>query len=376
MSVLLSGSPFFPNKHPLLCQACVQGSSELVQLLLSEGCDPNVKDIVHFLPIERSSFLANLSPVHHAARSCDLLTIFKGRGVKLDNADAHGKTPLFYAVDFKSLESVQFLLQNGASAKTTCRDGRTPLHAAAERGCLEIVKILCDAGASVNQSNWQKTSPLHLAASYGRLDIVEELLSRGASIDFQDNAGYTALHQAASKNRPEIVKFLIDKNSNHLIVNNDGLKAFEIAPDPLKYELTEFVIRSLLARAQDSGQPLLTPDTCVFCQAVAPVVVYHPCGEIKLCDVCYMAHKAILRTCPLCTKSLKRVAVLNPVKEPEPIEEDPPEEEEKHELPSAPKKDEEEEEEEDKKEADDGSKDDREEADTESVATYDTSGST
>jgi hypothetical protein len=233
--------------------------------------------------------------------------------------------------------------------------------------------LLINSGADVNVTNWKKVSPLHLAAAYGRLEIVAELLGRGAQIDFQDDAGYTALHHAAWNNEKAIVELLIGRGANHLILNNDGLKAFEIAPDPLKFELTECIIAKLIAG--EVGEPRLTPGMCVFCQAEPPVVAFRPCPHIELCDKCYIAHKSVLRMCPLCKKFLKRVTVLNPVKEPEPIEEDPPEEEEKPEPPAPPPKEEEEEEAQEKPESA-REKEEQEEADAESVATYETSGST
>jgi hypothetical protein len=67
--------------------------------------------------------------------------------------------------------------------------------------------------------------------------------------------------------------------------------------------------------------------------------------HIKLCD---LAHKSVLRICPLRRTFLKRVTVLNPVKEPERIE----------------------------KEKEKSEREEREEAGAESVATYETSGST
>lgn len=242
---------------------------------------------------------------------------------------------------------MKLLLSKGAKAAVTCLDGRTPLHGAAERGGLEIVQALIHAGCDVNQANWCKTSPLHLAAEYGRLDVVEELVNDGATIDFVDSKGNTALHVAAKCNNRDIVQYLISMKANHLILNNDGLKAYEIAPEPLKTELTEFVIEKLMFRTRDADdEPLLTKGMCVFCQAEQPVIAFRPCPHIQLCDKCYINHKSMMLSCPICKKNLKRVAALNPPKEPEPIEEDPPEEEEKPEPPKTEEEEKNEEEEE------------------------------
>jgi ankyrin repeat protein len=237
-----------------------------------------------------------------------------------------------------------------------------------------VGKLLISAGAYPNTATGKKANLLDLAARYGRIEVVEVLMNRGAEIDFQDDAGYTPLHHAAWNNEKAIVELLIGRNANHLILNNEELKAFEIAPDPLKYELIECVITQLLSPTRSTGDPRLTPGMCVFCQAEPPVVAFRPCPHVELCDKCYVAHKAVLRSCPICKKFLKRVTVLNPVPEPEPIEEDPPEEEEKPEPPPPPPPPEEEEE--DTGSQAESHKEEPEEADAESVATYATSGST
>ena len=203
---------------------------------------------------------------------------------------------------------------------------------------------MINAGADVAQANWSKKTPLHLAASYGRLDVVDILVTHGAPIDIQDSKGYTPLHYAAENNRREIVEYLIINKANHLILNNDGLKAYEVAPEPLKSELTEFVISKLMSRARslETDEPLLTPGKCVFCQAAVPVLGFKPCPHIQLCDNCYINHKYVLKTCPICKKNLKWVEFLNPPPDPDPIEEEP-EEEDKPEPPPQPPAEEEEE---------------------------------
>lgn len=221
----------------------------------------------------------------------------------------HKKTPIFYAVEANSVESVKLLLSKGASVEISCLDKRTPLHDAAERSSNEIVESIIKAGADVNAVNWQQRSPLHLAAAYGRIESVEALVDAGADINAQDDNGFTPLHHAAKNNHEEIVQYLISSGCDHQILNNDGLKAQEIAPEPLKSHITDFMVDCLMTSKRGGEEPLLTPGLCIMCQQNAPVFTFGPCTHVQICDTCYLKNKEILKKCPICGKNLKRVMV-------------------------------------------------------------------
>lgn len=64
-------------------------------------------------------------------------------------------------------------------------DGESPLHYAARKGDLETVQALVEAGASIDIEDNSSTTPLFLAETQGKRDVKDYLLSRGARATWQ-----------------------------------------------------------------------------------------------------------------------------------------------------------------------------------------------
>jgi ankyrin repeat protein len=123
------------------------------------------------------------------------------------------------------LETVEFLLKNGANPNQPDYSGKAPLEwVIGSRGNDEtaeqqakILKALIESGADPNRkdSDHYGYTPLINAASLGELEIVKILLAAGANINATNNEGMTALHFAENA---EIAQFLIkagaDRNAH------------------------------------------------------------------------------------------------------------------------------------------------------------------
>ena len=65
--------------------------------------------------------------------------------------DNDKNSPLFYAIDLKDLELVQFLVEKcGADINHREIQSRTPLYYACSVNSIEIARYLMDAGAEIN----------------------------------------------------------------------------------------------------------------------------------------------------------------------------------------------------------------------------------
>lgn len=164
-----------------------------------------------------------------------------------------GNTPLHYAVDGRSVATVQILLAAGADANATNGSGVTPLHkAVAVPGLEEVVEALLKGGADPNKKTsigtvsavralsnlkvsrnmWQNPSdagvsqsPLHIATNAKDGErIVEILLKQGrADPNCRDSAGRTALHIAVARSNAEaITQLLVDSDSDVNAQDVDG----------------------------------------------------------------------------------------------------------------------------------------------------------
>ncbi|KAK8024263.1 hypothetical protein PG993_012329 [Apiospora rasikravindrae] len=71
----------------------------------------------------------------------------KTAGVKLDQPDGSGRTPLSYAAENGYVDIVGHLLEHGVNPESDA-DGLTPLHYAASAGQIEVSKLLLEAGVN------------------------------------------------------------------------------------------------------------------------------------------------------------------------------------------------------------------------------------
>ena len=137
---------------------CALQYTDIVELLLKRGADPNIKNI------------CGESALHIASRKglkdvCDLL--------------------LHYGADINMKENLP-------------RCERTPLIEATENEHMEVVKLLCDRGADVNLCDCKGWSALFYACCdiLSNKELAEFLLARGGNPHLSDKREYTMLMAA------------------------------------------------------------------------------------------------------------------------------------------------------------------------------------
>jgi ankyrin repeat protein len=212
-------------------------SLECVQLLLDRGATVNVLDSL------------GLTPLHEAARAGHLpvvaLLLANGADPNLrelvsseDTVDVDytapiGLTPLhlaaFSAHSRSGIELVQRLLEAGASAELPDDLGNTALHAAVSKKRLDdqnktesieslnyqeavvdfVVKAILDKGVSINAAIISGATALHLAASNGWGSAVMTLLEAGADPRIADKNGLLPEHYAAKSLERELETMLV-----------------------------------------------------------------------------------------------------------------------------------------------------------------------
>ena len=80
-----------------------------------------------------------------------------------------------HALIFNNLESVEFLLENGADVNSTDYEYQTPLMYAVQKNNAEIIKLLISKGADINFKDARNRTALDIAKSKGYDDIAEIL---------------------------------------------------------------------------------------------------------------------------------------------------------------------------------------------------------
>ena len=111
-------------------------------------------------------------------------------------------------------DTVRFLLQEGVKVNQADNEGRSPLWAASFSGHISTARILLDNGAEVDQRDNNGATPLFVASYEGKLDIVKLLVERGAGIDHRRHAaGQSVLGIALEKGQSETAEFLKKKGA-------------------------------------------------------------------------------------------------------------------------------------------------------------------
>uniref|UniRef100_A0ACB8FK11 Uncharacterized protein n=1 Tax=Sphaerodactylus townsendi TaxID=933632 RepID=A0ACB8FK11_9SAUR len=110
--------------------------------------------------------------------------------------DARGRSPLFWATEYRHESLVELLLAHGADPAVQDKKGNLCLHWAASVGCAPITRMLLAAGSNPNMPNYQGDSPLHVAAQERRYECLTLLLAHGAKVCLKNKAGRMPLHCA------------------------------------------------------------------------------------------------------------------------------------------------------------------------------------
>lgn len=139
-----------------LHDAAGKGLADLVRLLLEHGADVYAADDIGMIPLDiavankQSAVFSLLNPLHNAIIAADLLKvreIIDARPHLLNLRDENGRTPLFMAVAHQKVQTVAYLLEQGADVGIGDNRGVSPCSGARLSGNREIREMLARYGA-------------------------------------------------------------------------------------------------------------------------------------------------------------------------------------------------------------------------------------
>jgi ankyrin len=213
--------------------------TDLVDVLLENGADPNAVDVNGYTPLHRvvrdsdygidvmrkddilvivKSLLKhganpNARLVQDKKKAADEIKygnvqVYEKRtAVTVTEIELQGATPLFLAAEVNNLDVIKALVDAEADPLLATERGTTPLMMAVGAGtdvqrarapeeratAVQTARYLVEHGADVNQAGQYGWTALHAAAYQGLNDVIEYLVSKGAKIDQMDEFGQTPL---------------------------------------------------------------------------------------------------------------------------------------------------------------------------------------
>ncbi|HBL98312.1 TPA: hypothetical protein DDZ86_01565 [Candidatus Dependentiae bacterium] len=200
---------------PLHCAVGVE-KVEIIKVLVQRKAKMEAKGVEGKTPLLQAAFFGY-------EEGCRFLI---EQGARVDACDDHKRTLLHYAAmggNEKIIALAWSKMKSGIDVRDDCL--RTPLHLAGLCGKLESIEFLLTQGANIEAWDSEGCTPLYLAVQGNRIEAVHMLLKKGAFVDVKNNGLWTPLHCAASSNFVDVVKLLIKQGAK---VNTKSI--FGVAP--------------------------------------------------------------------------------------------------------------------------------------------------
>lgn len=216
--------------YPLHCAASEE-NWELVRKFVEHGANVNAID-------SGSNLVLHYAVTNHKMLKY-LVEQISDANVSIDFENFDGHTALFKAARIGKLDSVKYLVQNGADVNKIDDDNLSIIQRAAGFQHWDVVKYLILKGANVNFCNINCRSVLHLALStYNNVDIVAWLLNHNANPNLLDRDGFTILHhcaRAAFSKDLEVAKLLLESGADVTATDRDGNTVLHLAVKNAKF---------------------------------------------------------------------------------------------------------------------------------------------
>jgi len=159
------------GKHSSIYEAAKGGDLEGLKEFLAAGVDPD----------EKTGFTVGQTPLYVAStKEVVELLIANGADVNI-KLNLHG-TPLDYTIRSKRTEIADVLRKHGGKTSDWFKAGES-IHSAARAGHIEAVKQHLAKGTDVNAKKGNGWTPLCEAAKEGHKEIAELLIKEGADVN-------------------------------------------------------------------------------------------------------------------------------------------------------------------------------------------------
>ena len=229
---------------------CIQGTPSPI---VDTGADDKELNITPKVYVHDNHHLHSRETALHAAVRREHPSVIKVLLSEDRNAincrNSAGRFPQHEAVYLNKYNSLEAMLQSGASASIQCLSrtssamqqsqtalpgtlqqggcpcGFSPLHLAGKYGYQSVVDLLLKYGADPNMGDCNGSTPLHIASCHGMSAIISLLVDHGADIDAKSLNGSTPLHSAAVCLAKGSISPLFDLGCDYFVADNDGMSA-------------------------------------------------------------------------------------------------------------------------------------------------------
>jgi ankyrin repeat protein len=135
----------------------------------------------------------------------------------VNKTEHHGFTAISEAANYNNIGCVSRLLHSQNVLDISSKDKRTALMRACTNGHVEVVQCLLSDDRfliGIDAQNSYGSTALHLASHRGHLEVVKALIEAGCSLDIVDKYGNTACHVASSDGHDKVLSLIQHRDTS------------------------------------------------------------------------------------------------------------------------------------------------------------------
>ncbi|EAY03814.1 hypothetical protein TVAG_454530 [Trichomonas vaginalis G3] len=138
------------------------------------------------------------------------------------------------ACSYGAVNTVNYLIEIGASPDMVDGNGNTAFIAAASSGNTDIGNILLSNGSSLDEKNLNNVTALHIAAQYGNTQFCDSILQCAGIeainlLNFKDSEYQTPIFYSAYKNQLETTEYLCSVGADCRTLDINGNSVIHVA---------------------------------------------------------------------------------------------------------------------------------------------------
>ena len=184
--------------HTPLMVAAAEGNKQAVDFLLSKGADPSLRTLTGRNLLHAAVEGGNVS-IMETVLSLDI-------PVTVNSVDKDGHTSLMIAATSNNLETLEFLLSNGADPSLENEKGRNVLFFSAGYGCTDVIQRLLSFDVDINSRDDEGHTSLMCSAAMAKSEALNCFLEKGADPMLTANNGWSVLHFACQGGNTTIIE--------------------------------------------------------------------------------------------------------------------------------------------------------------------------
>ena len=201
--------------------ACSYRQQDSVKILLEAGANPNIAS---------TDRCTSLHAAVNGGCSKNILSALLDHGADVNAITRNNETALKIACEMGNINSINVLLNAGASPHIADTNGDPCLHYALNAGCSkEILQTIISHGADMNATTTNNVTALVKAVNNRNMGAINVLLNAGADTNITNGDGDTCLHDAVTNGNKDVLQLLLNHGADVNVTNSKNETALMIA---------------------------------------------------------------------------------------------------------------------------------------------------